>query len=211
MSLLNGIESEDIIKKYYPNNKILYAICVGSDIVRENGRITYENLGNITFGDSKNETLSEDAASIKDLFDKSNLPYKIPVDMERAMWWKFMVNVGINQASAVLGAPYGVFNSTPEAIQVVKSLMVEVVQISVKNGINLTSQDMDMFLYNTLPSLGDSGKTSMLQDIEAGRKTEVEMFSKAVINLGIKYNVPTPINQVFYNMIRTKEKASLVL
>jgi 2-dehydropantoate 2-reductase len=211
ISLLNGISSEDIVKDYYPKNKVLYSVCVGQDIVRKDREITYSNLGYITFGDNNNETLSEETASVKDLFEKSNIPYEIPVDMGRAMWWKFMVNVGVNQASAVMGFPYRVFKNSQEARDVVRALMNEVVQISVKKGVNLTSADIDLFLYNTLPTLGDSGKTSMLQDIEAGRKTEVEMFSKSVIDLGIKYNVPTPINQVFYDMIITKEKYKLLL
>lgn len=209
MSLLNGIESEDIIQKYYPNNKILYSFVVGSDIVRENRRISYENLGNITFGDKNNEVLSKQVSLVKDLFDKSGVPYNIPINMEKAMWCKFMFNVGINQSSAVLGAPYGVFNEIPESREVMKALMNEVVQISVKAGINLSSEDVDLFLNQTLPSLSAGGKTSMLQDIEAGRKTEVEMFSEAVVNMGIKYNIPTPVNQVFYNMIRTKEKSRI--
>ena len=209
ISLLNGIESEDIIHKYYPNNKILYSFVVGSDIVRENRRITYKNLGNITFGDKSNETLSKQVSLIKDLFDKCDIPYNIPVNMEKAMWSKFMFNVGINQSSAVLGAPYGVFNNIPESREVMKALMNEVVEISVKAGVNLSSEDMDLFLNKTLPSLSAHGKTSMLQDIEAGRKTEVEMFSETVVNMGLKYNIPTPVNQVFYNMIRTKEKSKI--
>ncbi|MFA6940829.1 MAG: ketopantoate reductase family protein [Clostridiaceae bacterium] len=209
MSLLNGIESEDIIHKYYPNNKVLYSFVVGSDIVREKVRITYENLGNITFGDKNNEFLSKQAALVKDLFDKSGVPYNIPINMEKAMWCKFMFNVGINQSSAVLEAPYGVFKEIPESREVMKALMNEVVQISVKAGVNLSSEDMDLFLNKTLPSLSARGKTSMLQDIEAGRKTEVEMFAKTVVNMGIKYNIPTPVNQVFYNMIRTKEQIKI--
>ena len=45
----------------------------------------------------------------------------------------------------------------------------------------------------------------MLQDIEAGRKTEVEMFSGTVLRLGKELGVPTPINALFYHMIKTIE------
>lgn len=206
ISLLNGIESEDIINKCYPGNKILYSFVVGSDIVRENGKITYDNLGNITFGEKNNDTLSKETLLVKELFDNSGIPYNIPVNMEKAQWSKFMFNIGINQSSAVLGAPYGVFKRIPESREVMKALMMEVVNISVKAGVNLSSEDIDLFLNKTLPNLSDYGKTSMLQDIEAGRKTEVEMFAKAVVSMGIKYNVPTPVNEVFYNMIRTRER-----
>ncbi len=45
------------------------------------------------------------------------------------------------------------------------------------------------------------GKTSMLQDVEAGRKTEVEMFAGTMIKLGEKHNIPTPYNQVLKDMV----------
>ena len=49
------------------------------------------------------------------------------------------------------------------------------------------------------------GQTSMLQDIEARRKTEVEYFSGTVIRLGKQYNVPTPWNDRLYLLIKTEE------
>jgi 2-dehydropantoate 2-reductase len=45
------------------------------------------------------------------------------------------------------------------------------------------------------------GKTSMLQDVEAGRKTEVEMFAGTMIKLGEKHNIPTPYNKILKEMI----------
>lgn len=211
ISLLNGIESEYIIKDHFPNNHVLFSICVGSDITREGLNILYTNLGNITFGDPSNEILSEDVKRVESLFKKSKVPYNIPIDMKKSMWWKFMVNIGVNQASAILGAPYGVFHNIEESREVMRALMLEVVKIAGKKGVNLTEKDISLFTDNILPTLGKEGKTSMLQDMEARRKTEVEMFAKSIIKMGEELGVETPINKVFYNMIRTKEKMNCLL
>ena len=48
-------------------------------------------------------------------------------------------------------------------------------------------------------------KTSMLQDVEAGRKTEIEIFAATVVELGRAHNVPTPINETLLRMVRTLE------
>jgi 2-dehydropantoate 2-reductase len=53
--------------------------------------------------------------------------------------------------------------------------------------------------------INPQGKTSMLQDVEAGRKTEVEMFAGKVIALGSQYNVPTPVNQRLFDLIKKIE------
>jgi 2-dehydropantoate 2-reductase len=54
--------------------------------------------------------------------------------------------------------------------------------------------------------LSPQGKTSMLQDVEAGRKTEVEIFAGTVIELGLKYGIETPINDVLNKFIRATEQ-----
>jgi 2-dehydropantoate 2-reductase len=120
------------------------------------------------------------------------------------MWWKFMINVGINQASAVLRAPYGVFQSSPDARALMRSLMEEVVALAEKAGIDLTDKEIDEW-GRVLASMSSAGKTSMLQDVEAGRKTEVEIFAGKVVDLGYRYLVPTPVNVTVQRIIKVIE------
>ena len=51
-----------------------------------------------------------------------------------------------------------------------------------------------------------ANKPSTLQDLEAGRKTEVDMFAGTMIRLGKEYDVPTPYNELFYHAIRVLEQ-----
>jgi len=57
-----------------------------------------------------------------------------------------------------------------------------------------------------MSQLSPSGRTSMLQDIEARRKTEVEMFAGKIIELGREYNIPTPVNTVLFEAIKAIEE-----
>jgi 2-dehydropantoate 2-reductase len=128
--------------------------------------------------------------------------------MIRTLWWKFMINVGINQASAVLRAPYGVFQSLPEARDLMESAMQEVILLARAMNINLSGKDVDEWLA-FLSTLAPGGKTSMLQDVEAGRKTEVEIFAGKVISLGKAYNRRTPVNETLFKILRVMERRSL--
>jgi 2-dehydropantoate 2-reductase len=125
--------------------------------------------------------------------------------MIRMLWWKFMINVGVNQASAVMRAPYGVFQSSPDAQALTEALMREVIVLAQRIGVNLAEQDLDEW-HPVLKRLSPEGKTSMLQDVEAGRKTEVEIFGGKVVELGERYGVPTPVNQTVLNIIRVLEQ-----
>ena len=116
-----------------------------------------------------------------------------------------MMNVGINQTSAILRAPYGVYQKTGEARELMLQAAREVIPISRKEGINLTEEDLTR-IPGIIDEMAPDGKTSMLQDVEAGRKTEVELFSGTVIELGKKHGIPTPVNEVLYRMIRVIEQ-----
>jgi 2-dehydropantoate 2-reductase len=83
--------------------------------------------------------------------------------------------------------------------------MYEVASLSEREGIGLTSADVDYWL-DILDRLNPQGKTSMQQDVEARRKTEVEMFAGTVLALGKKHGIPCPVNQMLYDRIREIER-----
>ena len=205
LSLLNGISSEEIIGNVYGMDKMIYGMCVGIDAVHEENNVRFSSTGKVNFGEKDNSICSEKVLAVKDLMDRAEIPYVIPENMMRALWWKFMVNVGINQSSAVLLSPYSVFQTIKEAKALMESAMVEVINISKPAGINLNLKDIDEW-YNVLNSLEPENKTSMLQDMEAHRKTEVEMFSGTVCKLGEKYGIETPVNKTLFNIIRSIEQ-----
>lgn len=205
LSLLNGISSEEIVGGEFGMEKMLYSFVVGTDAVRESTHTVYSNMGKIVFGDKTNLSCSENVTAVVNFFDKVHISYSIPENMLRELWWKFMLNVGINQTSAVLRASYGVFQNIREARELMISASKEVVDISRKAGINLTREDIDEMV-RIVSTLSPEGKTSMFQDIEAGRKTEVEIFSGTVIQLGHQYGIATPVNEILFKMITTLEK-----
>ncbi len=206
LSLLNGITSEEEIAQSYGEEKILYSICNGIDSTREGNRIYYSTPGIITFGERVNIELTDRVKEVKECLERASIPVDVPEDMERALWNKFMINVGMNQASAVTRAPYAFFQKEGPARELAKSAMKEVIKLAQAKEIDLTEQDMDYFFANVLSKVGGTGKTSMLQDIEAGRKTEVALFAEKVIDYGQKLGIETPINQAFYRIIKTVEE-----
>ncbi len=205
ISVMNGLDSEEYIGSIYGMDKVLYAIAVGIDASRQGNQITFTNPGRLIFGEAKNNRLSQRVKRMQDAFNRAGISYETPSDMIRMIWWKFMINVGINQASAVTRAPYGVFQSSPQARALMEALMREVISLAKVSGVNLVEQDINDF-YPVLNTLSPQGKTSMLQDIEAGRKTEVEIFSAKVVELGKEYAVPTPVNQTVMSIIHVLER-----
>jgi 2-dehydropantoate 2-reductase len=87
------------------------------------------------------------------------------------------------------------------------SAMREVIAIAGAIKVDLGEKDIGEW-YKVLEGLNPEGKTSMFQDVEAGRKTEVEMFAGTVIELGKRYGVATPVNQRLFDDLKRIETAS---
>jgi len=207
ISLLNGISSEEVIGKQIGFEHMLYAYAVGMDAVRCGTETNYKKSGKIVFGEKNNTTLSEKVQAIKDLFERAAIPYDIPANMIKALWFKFMMNTGVNQASAVLRATYGMFQQNQEARKLMLMAAEEVLLLSKKEGIDLSRSDIDEFI-RIVDGLNPFGKTSMLQDIEAGRKSEVDIFAGTVVELGKKHGVSTPINETLLKIILSMESVA---
>lgn len=205
VSVMNGLDSEEIIGAVYGMDKLLYAVSVGIDAQREGNRSSYTKPGKHYFGHADNTHINERVRRVQAAFDRAGITYETPVDMMRIMWWKFMVNVGMNQASAVTRATYGVFQTSPEAQALMEALMHEVIVLAERASVDLKEKDIADW-YGFLNTLSPQGKTSMLQDIEARRKTEVEAFGGKVVALGEMYGVPTPVNLTMLRAIHVLEQ-----
>src|SRR5699024_7962793 len=110
------------------------------------------------------------------------------------MWWKFMVNVGINQPSAVLRTGYGGFQNPGPAYDLMMALIEEVRTVAAAEGVPLTDADVERW-HAVLAGQPAEGKTSMHQDVLAGRPTEVDIFAGRVVELGRRNGIPVPFNQ----------------
>ena len=206
ISVMNGLDSEDYLGSVLGPEKVLYAIAVGIDAVREGNSTTYTNPGRLFFGEAENAEISARVRRLGLAFDRAGIPHETPPDMMRTLWWKFMVNVGTNQASAVMRAPYGVFQTSAHARTLMLDLMREVIALARAAKVNLNDKDIDDW-ETFLHTLSPEGKTSMLQDMEAGRKTEVDIFAGKMMEMGRAYGVPTPVNQTLLNIITVLESA----
>lgn len=206
LSLLNGITSEEIIGGVYGMDKLLYALSIGIDAVRTGRETRCRNIGYIPFGEPANPPgyYSDKVKRVREFFEQAKIPYDIPENMLHSLWRKYMINVGVNQITAMLRAPYGPIQKEGEARSLMLASMREVAAVSVKAGVPLSQKDIDDSL-RILDGLSPEGKTSMLQDVEAGRDTEVEIFAGTLIALGKQYNVPVPVNEMLYRFIKATE------
>lgn len=197
LSLLNGVTSEKLLIDKYGADKVLYSYFIGHSAVRVGRHITQDGVNTIVFGspdDNKN------IERVKSYFDKNGINYDIPDDIIHSMWLKYMLNVSSNQTTALLGYTFGQMLNNERCMSFVKNVMKEVQTIAKAEGVKNTETMVDEALLS-LNKMCPEGKTSMLQDVEAGRKTEVDIFAGVMIKLGKKHNIDVPYNKVLKELI----------
>jgi len=204
LSLLNGISSEEMIAQYFGEEHLLYGFGVQMDVLRRGRDVTFANMGYMVFGEKDNRN-SERLEALKDLLHRAGIPFQVPQDILKAMWFKFMLNVAVNQVSALLNLPFGRFREYEEARNMLLMAAGEVKVIAEKRGIDLTDKDVREMM-DVILALNPQGKTSMLQDVETKRKTEVEIFAGEVVRQGEALGIDTPVNRFLLHAITLIEK-----
>ena len=201
--VLNGISIEEYIKERYGDDNLLYCVALGMDAVREGTALNYQHKGILKLGILAKKQRPA-LAAVMALLEKAGIQYVIEEDILHAMWAKLLLNVGINQTCMVYETNYGGAFTNEEACRDMFAAMHEVIDVAQKEGIKLTEADFEGCV-KVLRGLSPEGLPSMRQDALAKRKSEVELFAGTIIRLGAKHNVPTPVNQRYYDIIKAME------
>lgn len=206
LSVLNGVESEKQVAAVYGEEHVLYSY-MRISIVMKDGKTEFDpHKGSIHFGDLKNdpEHHSENVLAVKNLFDLCGIDYKVDADMLKGIWFKFMCNVAENMTCAMFGVPFGAFQKSDDANYFRHKAVWEVIHVANKLGIDIGQNEIDR-QEHTIGRLPYENKPSTLQDLEAGKHTEVDMFAGTVVRLGKELGVETPVCECFLHGIHLIE------
>lgn len=205
LCVMNGVESEEKVAAAYGWNHVLYSY-MRMSIVMKNGRADFDPYwGKVYFGEAQNDCITERVQAVADLMEKCDIPYKIEKDMMWGLWFKYMCNVGENLTCALLGIPFGMFRDSEPANEIRWAAMKEVQAVAEAKGITITDEQMRK-QYETICRIPYGNKPSTLQDLEAGRKTEVEMFAGSMVRMGKELGIATPICWTFLQGIKVLEE-----
>lgn len=201
VSFMNGISSEETLAEAFGREKILYGLARVSVVMQEHKSNFDPATGYFEFGEASNTVpYTPRVQAMQRLFDRAGLRYFVREDMLRALWLKFCCNVSENQTSALLGLTFEAWKINDHANFIREAAFREAMWLAQKQGIDITEADLAQQKIN-LQSVPGQNKTSMLQDLEQGRPTEVEMFAGTVCRMGKALGVATPVNAFLYHAL----------
>ena len=142
-----------------------------------------------------------------DAIDAGGLPCQPTPAMEQEVWAKLLYNCALNPLAALLDVPYGALAQEPHRRAVLEAVVREIFALlaALERPTRWPSAEtwLDFFFRELLPPTRDH-ESSMLQDLRAGRPTEIDALCGAVVRLGAGAGVPTPVNAALATLIRSR-------
>ena len=200
LPLLNGISASEIIRERFPLAIVLKGFYLGHASVRKGNRITHDGVGTIYCGGDDRSKLDFTV----ELLRSAGVDVEIPENIDIAMWQKFVLNVGVNQTQGVFNADYGQVQQSPEMLRFAWDLMEEAVAVGRASGVALGDEVIESAMM-VICKMPGNVKTSMLQDVEAHRETEVGAFAGTVCRLAEKFGINVPNNKLVLEKIKGKD------
>lgn len=201
---LASVDPDGSIAAAVPASHVIGCVVHGSFSLNEPGFVRHGFGKRLIIG----EPDGSDSARVRRLAEVlggAALDIEVSRSIQADIWFKLWGNMTMNPVSAMTGATCDRILDDLLVNRFCLDVMAEAARIGAKIGCPITQSGEER---NAVTRKLGAFKTSMLQDVEAGRKTEVEIFAGAVVELGRRHGVPTPVNELLGALIRALEQAA---
>ena len=201
MSLLNGVSSEEIIGKSIGMEHMLYSIMRIASM-RDGNSITFypEITKGLFVGEKGCSERTDRIIALEELFKGTRVRCNFVSDIINEMWVKYAGNVSQNLPQAILGIGYGAYSDSEHVNFVANCLWGEVAKVAAAKGVIIPGE---LVLFGgSMPH----ARFSTLQYLDAGRRTEIEIFAGDMIRMGKECEIEVPYCECVYHMIKALEE-----
>ncbi|HIK21909.1 MAG TPA: 2-dehydropantoate 2-reductase [Synechococcus sp. M44_DOE_062] len=200
---LTSVDPEGVIAAHLPIERVIGCVVYIAVQLAEPGVVLHTGGGRYILGEPDG-SLSERLQSLAAIFEQAQLSTTLTSQIRAEIWQKLWGNAAFNPISALTRAAQDEIAQYPPTHALVRSVMQEVEAVAQALGIRLP-----VSLEERLEDAARVGshRTSMLQDIELGRRTEIEAIVGAITELGRLVGVPTPRLDTLYACVKLLERS----
>jgi 2-dehydropantoate 2-reductase len=191
---LDRVDPGGVISSAIETHRVVGSIVYFATEITAPGVIQHIEGDRITLGEPDG-TRSERNRRIADALIASGLRCPVTTRIRHEIWVKILGNASLNPVSALTRATLGEMLRDPEVRSLIRNIMQEVEAVSHKLGMELPVS-VDQRIAGA-EKVGEH-KTSMMQDLEAGRPIELEALVGAVVELGERVGLPMPCTRAVY-------------
>ena len=203
LTLQNGLNNLDRIAGIAGKRRVVGGVTAHGATKLGNGHIRHAGSGKTIIGSLKGEEVKE-INEIKDLLHSAGIITSITDDLEETIWGKLIINAAINPLTALTQLPNGKIIEHAELADVQLKVVEEGCAVAKAKGVTVHYRDHIEKVRDVCRATA-SNKSSMLQDILNGKRTEIDYLNGAIVAKGSNYNIPTPYNHILTRLIKALE------
>jgi len=203
LTLQNGLGNESIIAARFGKDRTAAGVTSQGATFLGPGRIRHAGKGptHICMSDGRNEKLVPLCAAL----EQAGFETHVSPDVAGLVWSKLVINVGINALTAITGQVNGKLVESEETRAIMADLVAEAVAVARARGISLSYEDPLSTVFDVARRTG-ANRSSMLQDFDRHRPSEIEVMNGAVVREAAHAGVPAPVNATITRVIRALER-----
>lgn len=196
LCIQNGIGVEEIAAKVIGAERVVRGVTFMGATFAGPGCVVNAGIGETLIGRGKH------SEKIAEVFSRSGLSTNVTDNITGVVWTKSLVNCGMNAFGALTGLRNGELAEVPGLIEAMIATVEEGAAVAEPCGVKIEGPQEKLL---DVAELTAKNKNSMLQDIERGKRTEIDFLNGAVSRIGKEKGVPTPLNDVLTALVKGLE------
>jgi 2-dehydropantoate 2-reductase len=201
---MNGVGNEETLAAHV--DRVIRGTTFPAGKLLEPGVVQWDVKGDTTFGPFEPKpAATADVERLADLCTRAGMPTKAVADARPPQWRKVIFNASTNPIGALTGLTHGRVCERPDLRALVSGLVAEGKAVAAAQGIALDADPEELIDHAARPDVAYDHKASMLQDVEARRRTEIDYLNGGIARFGRELGVPTPLNDTISALIKGVE------
>lgn len=209
ISLQNGIGNEEIIARYVGEERTVGGMVITGFEISKPGEVEVTVSASPTKIGELNNKITPRSKEIAAVFNDAGIPSDAVDNIRMHIWAKALYSAALNPLSAIFRVEYGKL-SNPHSFAIIEALIHEAFEVAEAERIKLfwnSAEEYLDYLWREQIPRTEKHRSSMLNDIERGKRTEIDFLNGVFVTLGKKHNIPTPVNETIVRVIKFLESS----
>ncbi|MEA3508587.1 MAG: 2-dehydropantoate 2-reductase, partial [Synergistota bacterium] len=205
LTLQNGLGNAEVLSAVLGPQRVAAGVTTFGGYRKAPGNVVWGGEGKVVFGPWGG---SVDLEPVRTLFEKSRMNPVLLDDPRPAIWGKIVINAAVNPAAALSRLCNGALIANDQSRELMKNVAWEAVRAAGISGVDIDPEASWRNLVETLQRTA-ANRPSMLQDVEAGRKTEIESILAPILKAGETEGEAFPFTRALYSLLCAVEQERL--
>jgi 2-dehydropantoate 2-reductase len=205
LTIQNGLGNAEALTHRIGRNRVFVGSITHAAWRNNEGVVHWVGRGGIDFG-TLDGSVNIQAENLLDMLNDADLNAVISDDIQQIIWKKLLINVAINPVCAIAGVRNGALLEINSLWQQSMQAMREAAIVARASGVDLGDIELETYLRDVV-IISPDNRCSMLQDIMAGRPTEIDALCGAVVLRGESEGIPTPCNAILHGLVKGIENS----